>query len=101
VTGSVSGIIVGVGGASVSGGSDVTAQVLGQNVSVNGGAATSTLGTSAAATTAATAASASSSDQNQQQVAGNTQDDDPLKKKGRGPLLARRVGRVTVILPNG
>ncbi len=101
VTGSVSGTIVGVGGASVSGGSGVTAQVLGQNVSVNGGAATSTLGTSATATTAATAASASSTDENQQQVAGNTQDDDPLKKKGRGPLLARRVGRVTVILPNG
>ena len=66
---------------------------------VNGGTATSTLGTTATASAAATSASASANDTAQQQVAST--DDDPLKKKGKGPLLARRVSRVTVILPNG
>jgi hypothetical protein len=78
----------------------VGALVLGQNVSVNGGTATSTLGTTATASAAATSASASANDTAQQQVA-STGDDDPLKKKGKGPLLARRVSRVTVILPKG
>ena len=99
IAGSVSGTIIGVGGANVSGGQGVGALVLGQNVSVNGGTATSTLGTTATASAAATSASASANDTAQQQVAST--DDDPLKKKGKGPLLARRVSRVTVILPNG
>jgi filamentous hemagglutinin family protein len=99
--GSVTGTIIGVGGATVTGGSGVGALVLGQNVSVNGGAATSTLGTTAAASSAATSASAAANDTAQAQVSGNSQDDD-LKKKGKGgPLLARRIGRVTVILPKG
>jgi hypothetical protein len=99
-TGTVSGTIIAVGGVSTGGGGTVTATLLSQNVSVGGGQATSTLGTSAAASSAATAASAQANDSAAQQVS-NTQDDDPFKKKGKGPLLARRVGRVTVILPRG
>jgi hypothetical protein len=98
--GTASGTVIGVQGVSASSALSGNLTALGQNVSVNGGAATSTLGTSAAASTAATSASASASDTAQQEVASdNTQDDDPLKKRGKGPLLSRRVSRVTVILP--
>ena len=101
-SGTVTGTIIAVGGVNATGGGGVTATLLSQNVSVGGGQATSTLGTSAAASSAATAASAQANDTAQQQVGSNSsQDDDPFKKKGRGPLLARRVGRVTVILPKG
>ncbi len=100
--GSVSGTIVGVGGASVSGASGVTAQVLGQSVSVNGGAATSTLGTSAAGTSASASAAGTANteakDQTQTTGTDTAQQEDELKKKKR-PLLTRTVGRVTVILP--
>jgi filamentous hemagglutinin family protein len=97
--GTVSGTIVGVGGASVSGGSGVSAQVLGQAVSVNGGAATSTLGTTAAGTaTAASAAGTASTETKEQVVASdNSQNDDQKKRLTAG--LVRRTGRVTVILP--
>ena len=92
--------IIGVGGVSVAGTIDSGAQVLGQNVSVNGGAATSTLGTSAAASTAATSASGTANDDAQKQVASNDDSqDDNKKKKGKGPALTRKVGRVTVLLP--
>ena len=90
----VTGVIVGVGGVSVSG--SVTAEVLGQNVSVNGGSATSTLGTSAAATTTSGSAAQQATDQTKQEVASNTGDDDQKKKKVRASV---RVKRVTVILP--
>lgn len=96
--GTVSGTIIGVGGANVSGGSGVSASVLGQNVSVNGGAATSTLGSSAGATAGAQSAAGTTSSQNQQAVAANSdQDSDDDKKKKKGGLV-RKVGRVTVIL---
>lgn len=91
--GSVSGTIIGVGGASVSG-SLVSASVLGQNVSVNGGAATSTLGSSANATSTSQAAS-QQANQTADQVAGtDTSDDDKKKKK---PAI-QTTSRVTVIL---
>jgi filamentous hemagglutinin family protein len=92
--GSVSGTIVGVGGANVSGGS-VSASVLGQNVSVNGGAATSTLGSSANATTSSQAASQQAS-QTADQVASTDNDDDDKKKKKK-PVI-QKTSRVTVIL---
>jgi filamentous hemagglutinin family protein len=92
--------IIGVGGVSVSGTLGTGAQVLGQNVSVNGGASTSTLGTSANASTSATSASSTAGDQSQQQVANNGgSGGDDKDKKGKGPGLVRRTGRVTVILP--
>jgi len=93
--GSVSGTIIGVGGASVSGGS-ITASVLGQNVSVNGGAATSTLGSSATATSTSQSASQQASQSANQEVASTDTGDDKNKKKQ--PTL-QRTKRVTVILP--
>jgi hypothetical protein len=96
--GTVSGTIIGVGGANVSGGGGVTASVLGQNVSVNGGAAQSTLGSSAGATSASQSAAQQANSQATQQVATDDNgNDDNKKKKTTG--LARTVGRVTVILP--
>ena len=93
--GTISGTIVGVGGASVSGQS-VTASVLGQNVSVNGGASQSTLGASATATSSTQAAAQQASSQSQQQVAADQGDQDDKKKKKNTQI--RKVGRVTVIL---
>lgn len=98
--GTVSGTIVGVGGANVSGSGGVTASVLGQNVSVNGGAAQSTLGSSAAPTATAQAAAAQQSSQSAtQDVAGNNTGNDEDDKKKKAAVLVRRVSRVTVILP--
>jgi hypothetical protein len=96
--GSVSGTIVGVGGASVSGGS-ISAQVLGQNVSVNGGAAVSTLGSSAGATSTSQAAAQQSSTDSKQELATTGNGDDDDKKKKKMSALLRRIKRVTVILP--
>jgi filamentous hemagglutinin family protein len=94
--GTVSGTIIGVGGVNVSGGS-VTADVLGQNVSINGGASQSTLGSSAAATTTSQAAAQQASNENKQEVASTNNDDDEKKKKHP---LTQHVKRVTVILPS-
>jgi len=87
--------IIGAGGVNASGiGSGAT--VLGQNVSVNGAAATSTLGSSASASSASQSAAGTASSDAQQQVAStDTSSDDQLKKKK--PLI-RRVSRVTVLL---
>jgi hypothetical protein len=96
---SVVGVIVGVGGANVSGAS-VTADVLGQNVSVNGGASESTLGATASATAASQSAANQSDTQAKEQLANNDDSsDDDLKKKKLHPVL-QRVKRVTVILPD-
>jgi filamentous hemagglutinin family protein len=98
--GSIVGTIAGIGGVSASAGS-ITASLLGQNVSANGAAAQSTLGTSAAATSTSQAAAQASTAQAQQEVASNdaSQQDDTKKKGKSRPVLSRRVGRVTVILP--
>lgn len=93
--GSVSGTVVGVGGASVSG-STVSAAVLGQNVSVNGGAATSTLGSSANATSSSQSASQQASQSADQQVANTDNGDDDQNKKKK-PLI-QKTSRVTVLL---
>ncbi len=92
--GTVAGTIVGVGGATVTG--TISAQVLGQNVSVNGGAATSTLGNSANATSSSQAASQQASQSADQQVATTDTGDDDQKKKKK-PLI-QKTGRVTVLL---
>jgi filamentous hemagglutinin family protein len=101
--GSVSGTVVGIGGVNASGGGGVNAVVLGQNVSVNGGAATSTLGSSSTATASSQSATGQASDSSKQQVAsnGNSDQDDKNKKKGQGAGLAKRSSRVTVIVPKG
>jgi hypothetical protein len=97
--GTVAGTIVAVGGIGVSGGS-VTATLLSQSVSVGGGQAQSTLGSSAGATATSQAAAQQANSQAQEQVSGDDKKDDDNKKKGaKGPTITRRVGRVTVILP--
>jgi filamentous hemagglutinin family protein len=98
--GTVSGILIGVGGISASGGQGVTASLVGQNVSVGGGQAQSTLGTAAPTATSQSAAAQASSD-TKEQLASNTAvaADDDKKKKAKAPVLTRRTGRVTVILP--
>ena len=95
--GTVAGVIVGIGGATVLG--TVTAEVLGQNVSVNGGASTSTLGTTATATAASQSAANEATTEAEKQVANDDSQDDDKKKKGLAPVLARRFGRVTIVLP--
>ena len=98
--GSISGTIVGIGGINASSGAGVTAALLGQNVSVGGAAAQSTLGTSATATSTSQAAAQQANSDSQQQLAkGNPDEDETKKKKAQSPTLIRRVGRVTVILP--
>jgi filamentous hemagglutinin family protein len=100
--GTVSGTVIGIGGVNASGGAGVTAAVMGQNVSIGGGAATSTLGATAATTaSSAAAAQQASSDTTQQLAKDATQEDDLKKKQAKAPVLTRRVGRVTVILPKG
>ncbi|HEY1786641.1 MAG TPA: hypothetical protein VGJ73_00730, partial [Verrucomicrobiae bacterium] len=94
--GTVSGTIVGVGGANVSGAGGVTASVLGQNVSVNGGASQSTLGSSATATASTQSAAQQASSQSQQTVANDQSGQDDNKKKKNTQI--RKVGHVTVIL---
>jgi hypothetical protein len=98
--GTVSGTVIGVGGASVSGNIS-GANILGQNVSVNGGAAQSTLGSTATGTATSQAAAQTASSDTKQLAQATTEDstDDEKKKKGAKPNLTRRVGRVTVILP--
>ncbi|HWX20851.1 MAG TPA: filamentous hemagglutinin N-terminal domain-containing protein [Candidatus Binatia bacterium] len=99
--GAISGTIIGIGGVNASGGAGVTAALLGQNVSIGGGAAQSTLGTTASATATSTAAAGQANTVAQQEVGTKTtsQDDEDKKKNGLRPSLVRRVGRVTVILP--
>jgi filamentous hemagglutinin family protein len=94
--GSVSGTIVGVGGANVSGGS-VTATVLSQNASVNGGLSQSTLGSSATASSTSQSAANQASSENKQLASTDTDTSDDDKKKLKKPAL-RKVSRVTVIL---
>ncbi len=87
--------IIGAQGVNASGiGSGAT--VLGQNVSVNGAAATSTLGSSASATGTSTAAAGVASSEAQQQVAGTDNGDDDQKKKKKPGI--RKISRVTVIM---
>ena len=93
--GSVSGTVIGVTGVSASG-SSVDATLLSQNVSVGGGQAESTLGTSATASSTSQSAAGTASNDAKQQVATDTTEGDDQKKK-KAPTL-RRTSRVTVIL---
>jgi hypothetical protein len=94
--GSLSGTLIGVGGINASGGEGITATMYSANVSANGGAAQSTLGTATTSSASQSAANQSSSDA-KQQVASDDDNNDQ-KKKQQHPAL-QRVKRVTVILP--
>jgi filamentous hemagglutinin family protein len=93
--GAVSGTIVGIGGVSATGSGGVTATLLSQNVSVDGGAAQSTLGTSSGATASASSAAATASTDNTQQATLNNNQDTNSKEKK--PAIVK-TSRVTVIL---
>jgi filamentous hemagglutinin family protein len=100
--GGISGTIVGIGGVSASGGGPITASLLGQNVSVGGGAAQSTLGSTATATTTSQAAAQQASSDAEKQVTPDdtsSSDDEKKKRAAKLPTLTKRVGRVTVLLP--
>jgi filamentous hemagglutinin family protein len=99
--GTISGTVIGISGVNASGGQGVSASLISQNVSVGGGASQSTLGTTAAATSTSQAAAAQASSDTKEQLAADTTDDDQnKKKKGAMPVLTRKTGRVTVILPS-
>ena len=102
--GAVSGMIVGVGNVSVSGASVDAAMLSQGGVSANnanvGSSAAFTSANAAGSTSQSTAAS--SEQQLKKTVVANTTDDEDEKKKrlpGSGPVVTRRTGRVTVILP--
>jgi filamentous hemagglutinin family protein len=98
--GTIAGTVIGVSGVQASSGQGITASLLSQNVSVAGGQSQSTLGTTATATSTSQAAASTATADARQQVLGEaSEEDDKKKKKGAAPTLARRVGRVTVILP--
>jgi fibronectin-binding autotransporter adhesin len=96
--GGVGGTIIGLAGVSVGGGGTVTANLVSQNVSVGGASVGSTLGTTTASATATAAAGAIADTDQPDKISGVAQNDDDLNKKKR-PLLAKLMGRVTVILP--
>ena len=95
--GTVSGTIIGVGATTVSSAiGAISADVLGQNVSV-GGAKLDTLGSSATATSSSQSAASQAGSQAEQQVASNDTGDDDEKKKKKKPQI-QHSGRVTVII---
>lgn len=87
--------VVGITGVSSEGLGD-QAKLLGQNVSADGGASQSTLGTSASATSASQSAAQQSSQSANQQAASDTTEDDDQKKKKK-PVV-HKLSRVTVLL---
>ncbi len=94
-TGSGEGITI-IGGQGVNAsGIGSGANLLGQNVSVNGGSATSTLGSSASATSTSQSAAGVASSQAQQQTSSTDSGDDQNKKNK--PQI-HKIGRVTVVL---
>ncbi len=97
--GTVSGTIAGIGSANVSGAS-IDASVLSANVTTSG-ATSGQVGFAAANVAGATASAASAATSEPKTVAAveDKGDDDDLKRKGNKPVLARTIGRVTVILP--
>jgi filamentous hemagglutinin family protein len=102
--GSISGTIVGVGGVSASGAS-VDAAMLSQSgvTANNASVGSSAVFTSANAAGATAQSGASSADQQvKKTVVASASDDEAEKKKrdlAKSPVLTRRIGRVTVILP--
>lgn len=97
--GTVSGTIVGIGSASVSGAA-IDASVLSQNATTSG-ATSGQVGfaTANVAGATASAAAAATSEKKETTAVKDEGDDDEKRRKAAKPLLARTIGRVTVILP--
>lgn len=99
-SGTVSGTIIGVGSVSVSGAS-VTADLISANVSgTTSGQSGLGSGNAAAGASTAAAGDASSKAATAATTLDNGGDNDTNKKKGKGIALARKVSRVTVLLPS-
>lgn len=98
---SISGTIIG-GGSVTASGAAVDAALLSQNVSASGDVSSSQVGFAQGAAAASTSQSMASEDQAKAAaVAKSTEEEDDKKQKSRDlPVLARTVGRVTVILPS-
>jgi hypothetical protein len=98
--GTISGTIIGVGSANVSG-ATVDAAILSQNISTSGDVSSAQTGFAQGTAAASTSQSLQNEDQAKAAAtAKNTEDDDVKKRKSRDlPMLTRTVGRVTVILP--
>jgi len=94
--GTVSGTIIGVGGVSASG-SSIEASLVSANVT-GGTSGSSGLGQGTAANATSQAASANDTAAATAKAGTSTGDDDPLKKK-KSITLARKISRVTVLLP--
>jgi hypothetical protein len=97
----VSGTIVGGGNVNVSG-SEVSAAVIstGGNVASSGDSSGAKVGAFSGVATPATQQTAQDAEKTvASQSLSQTTNDDDEKKKRPGPVLAKRVGRVTVILP--
>ncbi len=99
--GTISGTIVGIGSANVSGAS-VDAAILSQNVTTSGDVSSAQTGFAQGTAAASTSQSMQAEDQAKVAAATTSADEeDEKKRKPRDlPVLARTVGRVTVILPN-
>ena len=98
--GTVSGTIAGIGSANVSGAS-IDASVLSANVTTSG-ATSGQVGFAAANVAGATASAASAATADPKATTAAIEekgDDEEQRRKDRRPVLARTVGRVTVILP--
>jgi hypothetical protein len=91
--------VIGGSGVSVSGGS-ITAALISQNVSTSGDASAASIGTPQVA---AARSESKLSDSADKTIAQNTKPvtlDDGKDDKKKKPVLTRKTGRVTVILPN-
>jgi hypothetical protein len=96
--GNISGIVIAGGGINAGSG-NFNATAFSQNVSVGGAQTQGALQSSATASSTSTSAASSSNEETKKTVASNDDDDEKKKRANDKPLLTRRTGRVTVILP--
>lgn len=100
--GNVSGTVIAMGSANVSG-SAISAGILSANATTSGNVSSSSqVGFSQGKAATTTSAGAASTDRETRKASIDqpaTDEDDQKKKTAAAPVLARRVGRVTVILP--
>ena len=96
--GSISGTVAGIGAVNASGGT-IDAALLSQNVTAAGGTSGQVgFSTANAAGATSTAAAAATSDAKPAAIA-EAKDEDDKRRAAPKPVLARTIGRVTVILP--
>src|SRR5262249_47491246 len=97
--GNISGTIIGIGSANVSGAS-VDATILSQHISTSGDVSAAQTGVAQGAAAAGTSRSIQPEDQAKVVASAQTEEDREKGKRSDLPVLTRTVGRVTVILPS-